>query len=68
MNSRRARTYPLLPLLLLALLATRTLSAQRLPFLKALGRVNQWKIAGQQLELFDAAGTMLARFEAVYMR
>jgi putative lipoprotein len=39
-----------------------------LPFLKALGRVNQWTIAGQQLELFDAAGTMLARFEAVYLR
>jgi putative lipoprotein len=37
-------------------------------FLRALGRVNQWKIAGPQLELSDAGGTMLARFEAVYLR
>ena len=36
-------------------------------FLKALGRVNRWRIAGQQLELVDAAGTPLARLEAVFM-
>lgn len=36
-------------------------------FLKALGRVNRWRISGQRLELLDAAGTPLASFEAVYM-
>jgi len=33
-------------------------------FLQALGQVNTWKIAGKQLELFDAAGNLIARFEA----
>lgn len=37
-------------------------------FRKALGRANRWKVTAQQLELFDAAGIRLARFEAVYMR
>jgi putative lipoprotein len=36
-------------------------------FLKALGRVNRWRISGQRLELLDAAGTPLASFNAVYM-
>lgn len=36
-------------------------------FLKALGRANRWRVTGQRLELFDAAGTPVARFEAVYM-
>jgi putative lipoprotein len=36
-------------------------------FLKALGRVNRWRISGQRLELLDAAGTPLASFDAVYM-
>ena len=30
----------------------------------ALSRVARWRIAGQQLELTDATGTMVARFEA----
>jgi len=33
-------------------------------FLQALEQVNTWKIGGQQLELFDAAGNLIARFEA----
>ena len=33
-------------------------------FLQALEQVNTWKIEGQQLELFDAAGNLVARFEA----
>jgi heat shock protein HslJ len=36
-------------------------------FLDALGRVKGWRIAGQQLELLDAAGNMVARFEAHHM-
>jgi heat shock protein HslJ len=36
-------------------------------FLDALGRVNRWRIAGQQLELLDAAGNVVARFEARHM-
>jgi putative lipoprotein len=34
-------------------------------FLKALSAANRWRISGKTLELFDAAGTRLARFEAV---
>ena len=37
-------------------------------FLKALGRVNRWRITGQRLELFDGSGSSVARFEAVYLR
>jgi heat shock protein HslJ len=37
-------------------------------YLRALGRVSRWRITGQTLELFDDAGTSLARFGAVYMR
>jgi heat shock protein HslJ len=33
-------------------------------FLPALGRVARWHITGQQLELSDSSGTLLARFEA----
>lgn len=33
-------------------------------FLAALEQVKTWKIAGGHLELFDAAGRLLARFEA----
>jgi len=37
-------------------------------FLQALGRVNTWKIAGKQLELLDAGGTIVARFEARHIK
>jgi copper homeostasis protein (lipoprotein) len=37
-------------------------------FLAALREVKTWKIAGQHLEVFDAAGKLLARFEARYMK
>ena len=37
-------------------------------FKDALRQVNQWKIAGQHLELFDAAGILVARFEARHMQ
>jgi heat shock protein HslJ len=33
-------------------------------FLPVLLRVKRWKVAGQQLELSDSAGVVLARFEA----
>jgi heat shock protein HslJ len=33
-------------------------------FLQGLGSVGAWKIAGQQLELLDSAGKLVARFEA----
>jgi copper homeostasis protein (lipoprotein) len=33
-------------------------------FLATLERVRSWNILGQQLELFDSSGTLLARFEA----
>jgi putative lipoprotein len=39
---------------------------QEQDYLRALGRVSRWRITGQTLELFDAAGTSLARFGAVY--
>ena len=32
-------------------------------FLPLLSRVTQWQIAGQQLELSDSTGAVLARFE-----
>jgi len=37
-------------------------------FLEALRQVYTWKIMGQHLELFDAAGTLVARFEARHMQ
>ena len=37
-------------------------------FLEALGQVKKWKIVGQHLELFDAAGKLVARFEARHMK
>jgi len=37
-------------------------------FLAALREGKQWKIVGQDLELFDAAGTLVARFEARHMK
>ena len=33
-------------------------------FLEALRQVHKWRITGQHLELFDAAGNLVARFEA----
>jgi heat shock protein HslJ len=36
-------------------------------FLDALGRVTGWGMAGQQLELMDASGGVVARFEARQM-
>jgi heat shock protein HslJ len=36
-------------------------------FLDTLGRVQRWRITGQQLELLDAAGNVVARFEARHM-
>ncbi len=36
-------------------------------FLNALGRVTQWKTAGQQLELLDRSGNTIARFEARHL-
>jgi len=37
-------------------------------FLSTLPRVARWRIAGEHLELFDASGTMLCRFEARALR
>lgn len=37
-------------------------------FLAALGQVHKWKIVGQHLEVFDAAGNLVARFEARHMQ
>ena len=37
-------------------------------FLPVLGRVARWRIAGQQLELSDSTGALLARFEARAMK
>ena len=36
-------------------------------FLDALRAVKRWKIEGQQLELFDASGKLVTRFEARHM-
>lgn len=32
------------------------------------GKIRRWKIVGQHLELYDASGNMLARFEARPLR
>jgi heat shock protein HslJ len=37
-------------------------------FLDVLKQVNRWKITGQQLELFDAAGNPLASLEARHLK
>ena len=37
-------------------------------FLEALSMVARWRIEGQRLELVDARGEVLLRFEAVYLR
>lgn len=37
-------------------------------FLKALSAANRWRISGQRLDLFDGAGSPVARFEAVSTR
>lgn len=37
-------------------------------FLDSLAQVKTWKIVGEHLELFDASGNLLARFEACYMK
>jgi copper homeostasis protein (lipoprotein) len=37
-------------------------------YLETLPQVRTWKVLGQHLELFDATGTMLARFEARALR
>jgi len=37
-------------------------------FLAALAQVRSWKILGQHLEVFDASGNLLARFEARYLQ
>ena len=37
-------------------------------FLEALRQVHTWKITGQHLEVFDAAGHQVARFEARHMQ
>ncbi len=38
-------------------------SETEVKFLATLERVHFWKVVGQQLELFDPARAMLARFE-----
>ena len=37
-------------------------------FLAALTQVKAWKIVGEHLELSDASGNLLARFEARYLK
>lgn len=37
-------------------------------FHKALARVARWRIVGETLELFDAAGASVAQFESRYLR
>jgi len=39
-----------------------------LGFTDALGKVSGWKIAGRELELTDAEGMVLARFEGLHMK
>jgi heat shock protein HslJ len=41
---------------------------QERAFLKALEGTASYKIHGENLELFDPAGTLLARFESLYLR
>lgn len=36
-------------------------------FLKALGRVSGWRIAGQKLEFLDSSGNLVADLEARHM-
>jgi len=37
-------------------------------FLAALAQVRSWRLQGQHLEVFDASGNLLARFEARYLK
>ncbi|MEC5386857.1 YbaY family lipoprotein [Uliginosibacterium sp. H3] len=37
-------------------------------FLQALSRVASWRVTGEQMELLDASGVSLARFESRYMQ
>ena len=37
-------------------------------FLEALGEARTWKVGGERLELRDAAGAVIARFESRYMK
>lgn len=37
-------------------------------FLQALTQANNWKITGQNLELYDGAGNAIASFEARHMK
>jgi heat shock protein HslJ len=37
-------------------------------FLGTLEQVSRWRIVGEHLELYDAAGTVLGRFEARALR
>ena len=41
---------------------------QEQSFYDALGRVVQWRITGEHLEVFDGAGDSIAQFAAVYLR
>jgi heat shock protein HslJ len=42
--------------------------AQERAFLDTLAKVARWRITGQRLELYDATGASLARFESRYLR
>jgi len=41
---------------------------QERAFLGALGQAVRWRVVGSHLELFDAAGALLARLEAIHMK
>ena len=41
---------------------------QQARMLQALGRTAHWRVVGEQLELLDSAGLVLASFESVYLR
>jgi heat shock protein HslJ len=41
---------------------------QEQAFYDALGRAATWRVEGEQLELSDASGNVIARFEARYMK
>ena len=42
--------------------------AQERRFLQSIGKVERHRISGSHLEMLDAAGTVIARFEAVALR
>lgn len=37
-------------------------------FLDVLANASRWRVRGAHLDLFDAAGALLARFEAIHMQ